>query len=248
MDRYAGLAKIYDYLVAGVDFEGWIDYLEQILRCFNHTPDKILDLACGTGNTTLPLVKRGYRAAGLDVAPEMLQIARQKAGKAGLDINFTAADMRSFCLDEQFALITCFHDGLNYLTEDTDLRQCFERVNEHLVPGGLFVFDLNAVLWLAGTAPGTAMLDEKDITMCWESSYRPGGPCWEIKLTAFVREGEIYHKFTETHRERGYTPDEVQAAMSRAGLKLLAVYDAFTFNPVHPGSRRHFYVAGKPPV
>jgi len=245
MNIYAGLAGIYDYLVAGVDFEDWVDYLEKILRRFALFPRRVLDLACGTGNITLPLAGRGYRVTGLDISPEMLSLARQKAAAAGLQVDFWAGDMRSFALDGHFSLITCFHDGLNYLLGEDELRRCFQRVSEHLEPNGLFVFDLNAVYWLAGTGHGAAVLDEEDVTVFWESSYCSDGPCWEIKLIAFVREGKTYRKIVETHRERGYTPGEVQNSLLAAGLELLGAYDAFTFDPVHSGSRRHFYVAGK---
>ncbi len=30
IQAYSGLARIYDYLLAGVDYEGWADYLEQL--------------------------------------------------------------------------------------------------------------------------------------------------------------------------------------------------------------------------
>jgi SAM-dependent methyltransferase len=243
MHCYAGLARIYDFLVAGVDFEGWADYLEEILRRFNHHPRTILDLACGTGNTTLPLARRGYRVMGLDLSPAMVAIAREKAAKQGLAVNFFTADMRSFQLKEPVDLITCFHDGLNYLADYRDLERTFQQVKNNLTPGGMFIFDLNAIQWLAGTTPEVTVVDEPDLTLIWQSCYRPVNCSWEVQLTAFVREGEYYYKFTEQHREYGYTPEQVQQALQAAELKHLASYDAFSFNPIHTKSRRHFYVA-----
>ena len=34
MQQYSGLARIYDYLVQGVDFEDWIDYVEALLDLY----------------------------------------------------------------------------------------------------------------------------------------------------------------------------------------------------------------------
>lgn len=44
---------------------------------------KILDVACGTGNVTLPLVQKGYDLIGVDLSEEMLTVAQQKLGGEG---------------------------------------------------------------------------------------------------------------------------------------------------------------------
>ena len=52
---YKGLARIYDYLLSGVNYQEWADYLEQLFGYFKIEPcRKVLDLAGGTGNSTLP--------------------------------------------------------------------------------------------------------------------------------------------------------------------------------------------------
>lgn len=243
MQRYAGLANIYDYLVAGVDFEGWIDYLEEILQRFDYHPRTVLDLACGTGNTTLPLARRGYHVMGLDLSPAMVHIARNKARSQGLTVNFLTGDMRSFRLEKPVDLITCFHDGLNYLPSYGDLERTFHQVRNNLTPGGMFVCDLNTIRWLASTTPEVTVVDESDFTLIWQSCYQTADFSWEIQLTAFVREGEYYYKITENHREYGYAPEDVHRALQAAGLIHLASFDAFSFAPIHAGSRRHFYIA-----
>lgn len=242
---YAGLAKIYDYLVAGVDFEAWIDYLEEILQRFNYRPATVADLACGTGNTLLPLARRGYKVTGIDISPQMVAVAAQKAGEAGLDVSFLIQDMCTFRLDAPVELVTCFHDGLNYLLAYADLVQVFCRVRENLTTGGMFVFDLNALNWLADLPAEAGELKEQKISLTWESKFDPRGPFWEICLKVSLDEENGVHRFAEVHREKGYRPEEVERALAQAGLELLAAYDAFSFDPVHPGSRRHFYVAGR---
>lgn len=243
---YTGLAKIYDYLVAGVDFEAWIDYLEQILQKFSYRPATVADLACGTGNTLFPLARRGYRVTGIDLSPQMVAVAGQKAREAGLDATFLVQDMRAFRLESPVELVTCFHDGLNYIPEYAGLVQVFRSVRANLPPGGMFVFDLNALTWLAGLPPETGELQEEKLGLAWESRYDPDGPTWEICLRGWIEDEGGRRHFMEIHRERGYAPSEVERALTSAGLELLAVYDAFSFAPVHPGSRRHFYAARRP--
>src|SRR5215475_1168281 len=53
--------------------------------------EKVLDVGCGTGGVTLPAKQRIGRtgeAAGIDPAPEMIAVAKKKASRAGLEIDF----------------------------------------------------------------------------------------------------------------------------------------------------------------
>jgi len=47
--------------------------------------ERVLDLACGTGNTALMARARGARVTGLDLTPELLTIARQRAAEEGYE-------------------------------------------------------------------------------------------------------------------------------------------------------------------
>ena len=53
---------------------------------------KLLDVACGTGNTTIPAARAGANVTGLDIAPNLLEQARARAAKAGLTIQFDEGD------------------------------------------------------------------------------------------------------------------------------------------------------------
>jgi 2-polyprenyl-3-methyl-5-hydroxy-6-metoxy-1,4-benzoquinol methylase len=49
---------------------------------------RVLDIACGTGNATIPLACRGARATGLDMMPHLLEEARARTAREGLPIRF----------------------------------------------------------------------------------------------------------------------------------------------------------------
>ncbi|NOT63701.1 MAG: class I SAM-dependent methyltransferase, partial [Acidobacteria bacterium] len=49
----------------------------------------VLDVACGSGNLSLPAARAGADVAGLDIAPNLIETARQRAQAAGLNIAFT---------------------------------------------------------------------------------------------------------------------------------------------------------------
>jgi SAM-dependent methyltransferase len=50
--------------------------------------ETVLDVACGTGNLTLPAARSGARVTGLDIAANLLVTARQRAEREGLAIQF----------------------------------------------------------------------------------------------------------------------------------------------------------------
>ncbi len=245
--EYSGIAEIYDHLMSGIEFDDWADYTEEILSVFDYKPVTVLDLACGTGNTIIPMARRGYRTRGTDISKEMIRLAYKKAQRENLNIEFAVEDMREFSVDGGFDLVTCFHDGLNYLTDIRDVESTFRSVRACLNPGGMFIFDLNAVSWLAQGRGDTQVgfLDDEKMTLIWESDYREEDGIWDIRLTAFLAKGGLYKKVTERHREKAYGLREIKKTLTDADLELLAVYNAFTLDPAEPGNRRYFFVARK---
>src|SRR5664279_440981 len=62
----------------------------------------LLDLACGTGRMSLRLAAQGYQVTGVDLIPEMIAWARQKAAARSLSVEWVVADAREFRLNRQF--------------------------------------------------------------------------------------------------------------------------------------------------
>ena len=89
-----GLAEVYDLIYQDKDYEGETDFVEGLFRDYSRRSGvTILDGGCGTGGHALPLARRGYQVTGIDASAEMVKLASEKAGKAGLDIGFHAVDM-----------------------------------------------------------------------------------------------------------------------------------------------------------
>src|SRR5215212_1970125 len=60
----------------------------------------VLDVACGTGNATLPAAKTGARVTGLDFAPPLLAIARERAADAMVEIDFVEGDAQDLPFED----------------------------------------------------------------------------------------------------------------------------------------------------
>ncbi|HTU80042.1 MAG TPA: methyltransferase domain-containing protein [Solirubrobacteraceae bacterium] len=70
----------------------------------------LLDVATGSGNVALAAAAAGARVTGLDLTPELLQAARERAGRAGLEVSFVEGDAEALPFaDDSFDRVTsCF--------------------------------------------------------------------------------------------------------------------------------------------
>lgn len=71
---------------------------------------KVLDVACGTGNTALPAARKGANVTGVDIAPNLIEQARENAAREGLKIQFEEGDAENLQFpDASFdAVVTMF--------------------------------------------------------------------------------------------------------------------------------------------
>ena len=230
---YEGFAAIYDRIMAGVDYEGWADYIESLLQRYHHNPKSVLDLACGTGSSTLPFAARGYQTGGVDLSEAMLRAARDKAAATGLAVDFFQGDLRSLKPPGRYDLALLFQDGLNYLLSEKELSLAFSGVFDLLRPGGFFIFDLTRPsLRNQSGELSIYWADEEEYTLIWESRFDRAAETWELFLTVFIKEKEgLYRKIQEQHCEKDYSPEKAKKLLAAAGFTLLSVYPTFRLHP-----------------
>lgn len=211
METYTDFASVYDELMDDTPYEEWCEFLMEVFRRYgadseqtDHAGEKamdknlaqerntVLDLGCGTGTLTELLARRGYDMIGVDNAPEMLQIAMEKRERSGLDILYLLQDMRELELYGTVGAAVSVCDSLNYLLDEEDIVQTFERVNTYLYPQGIFVFDFNTV-YKYQTVIGDATIAEnrEDCSFIWENYYHEEQEINEYDLTVFVAEGRV---------------------------------------------------------
>jgi ubiquinone/menaquinone biosynthesis C-methylase UbiE len=75
--------------IARLNAQGAEDF---IARLHLKPGTKVLDLACGTGNQSIPAARNGAQVTGLDIAPNLLEQARQRAASENLKIEFIEGD------------------------------------------------------------------------------------------------------------------------------------------------------------
>lgn len=71
--------------------------------------DRVLDVAAGSGNASLPAAAAGGRVVATDLTPELVEIGRQRSARHGLDITWQDADAEHLPFgDSEFdAVLSC---------------------------------------------------------------------------------------------------------------------------------------------
>lgn len=205
------LSGVYDAIMDDVDYEDWADFILETVTARGWRPGAVLDLGCGTGNSTFPLVARGLSVTGLDASAEMLAIAREKLPP----VRFVQADFTDFALPTTFSLVCSVFDSLNNLLTPQAFVSMARSVYASLQPGGFFMFDVNTTtglrdLWESSRAEGWA----GDVYYRWEHSYDEATGLAKVEAYCETETAS----FTEVHFERGYDLPELRTLLTEAGF------------------------------
>lgn len=138
---YERLASYYDRLMDYIDYDIWIDDVEQLVAPYKPGSDW-LDISCGTGSMALKLANRGRNMTAMDLSPDMVQIAKGKAETEKADIQFMVGDMINTKHNQTYDVIINLHDGLNYLLKDSDTQAFIENSHSLLNTEGILLFDV----------------------------------------------------------------------------------------------------------
>lgn len=236
MKTYSRLSQVYDL--------GWGDFSKQYVGLVNGllqersiTRARILDLACGTGTLAIELAHSGHFVHGLDISPEMIDIAQSKSSRL-LNVSFEVADMTRFQVEGKFDLVSCTFDSINYLMRTSDLRAMLSRVARSLNHAGLFVFDSNTRRLYRSYQRERLKRELGGQSFIQYCTYDP------IKNKAMV-EFTFSDGTLEVHKQRPYELRELKPLLSAAGLNMVRVFSWFDSQPYSSKTEKLFCVAEK---
>jgi len=146
---FATIAHRYDLITRLLSFgrdQAWKQQVVSLARI--STGDRVLDVACGTGDLVFAAEARGATAVGLDLTPRMIAFAREKAAARGSSARWLAGDMCALPLaNSQFTVVTTGY-GLRNVP---DLPAALREMHRVLKPGGRLCsldFDRPDAAWL----------------------------------------------------------------------------------------------------
>jgi SAM-dependent methyltransferase len=216
-NTYKNFPEFYDLLYRRF-LKSVPDFLALIKK---NTPNggMILDLATGTGEVSIPLLKSGFIVTSLDLSRGMLKVLILKAEKAGLK-NYRAKllDMQKINYKQKFDAI-CIRQAINYFIGTKALRRGFEKISNALKPGGKFIF--NAPNYQGGkTYPAFSGIYKKGKQSAFilETNKTKGRLLKHQQYSIIWGEGQKPNFVTDENTFYMFTEKEFEGALKSAGF------------------------------
>lgn len=245
---YGVFSEFYDALTANVSYDTVSQVLSSLLTRYGKSRGLLLDLACGTGSVSVRLAKKGYEVIGVDLSPEMLSEAQNKAYSAGQNILFLCQDMTALDLYGTVDAAVCTLDGLCHLPNEESVQAALRKVSLFMNPGGVFLFDVNSVYkHRAVLGNNTFVYDTDDVYCVWQNTLLSDGVTVQMDLDFFepVSDEGDYVRQSERFTERAYPRETLEAMLKKAGFTVLDVFDGYSEKPAHDTSERLLFAVRK---
>jgi len=233
-------ALYYDLLYSHRNIKSETDFLEEVFRsCSLVEVKRVLDVGCGTGFHSIELAKRGYEVVGVDLSPEMVEIARSKA-KEFPNVSFLQADATRLEFIEEFDAAIAMYGVISYFVSDAELLSFLRSVRRSLKPGSVFVFDT----WNLIGVHGKKVYYETPF-----ASFRKSGSMlavkeeqWRVDFVEQVADAEIdwsiidltkgsVDMFSHKLKLRLFTLRELVHVLRETGFELCKAYEDFSKRP-----------------
>jgi SAM-dependent methyltransferase len=143
MNSYDAIAEIYDEDMGanndGDDIGFFLDYARK-------SQGKVLELGCGTGRITLPLIKEGLEVVAIDISRRMLDVLERKmrndlSPSEMKRLSLMQRNMIDFVSEERFSMILCPFCAFTYLVDPVDQLIFLNNMRGSLRDDGVFILD-----------------------------------------------------------------------------------------------------------
>lgn len=134
--------SIFYDIVFNRDVSREVDFMLALYRRYTgQTMQSVLDIACGPGYHARAFARRGLRAVGLDLRPEMVRFAADQAAAEAIEVEWLTADMRGFELAAPVDMAITVFDGIDALLTNEDMTQHLQTVAANLTANGLYLIE-----------------------------------------------------------------------------------------------------------
>ena len=123
---YDSWAEIYDEVYSFVDYD--IDFY---IKKSQQLGGKVLEIGCGTGRVTIPMLEAGADITAIDYSQKMLERLESKAGNIDASIEIILQDVRSLYLQKRYNLIIFPYRGFQSLLSVDDQINALTAIRKH---------------------------------------------------------------------------------------------------------------------
>ncbi len=200
------------------------------------------DLGCGRGRHAIPLARRGFAVTGVDLSEKMLGIARARARREGVSVEWIREDMRVFRRPSSFDLCLSLFTSFGFFN-DKENQKVLDNVGVSLREEGTLLLDLR------NAGKGLSRLESWDQTIDVPS----GRLEMSIRFNVRTRRAKAEHVLTRkdgirissTFDVRVYSIDELEAMIRNAGMRVTDCFGSLSGEPFTDNSSRMVVVSAK---
>jgi SAM-dependent methyltransferase len=133
---YAKVASLYDlYANTDIDVPFFVQEAQE--------RQSVLELMCGTGRLSIPLIEAGVRLSCLDSSAEMLNVLKEKLRAKGIAIPIYEMDASDFSLAGRYDLIIIPFNSFAEISDPLEQEKSLKAIHAHLVEGGRLICTLH---------------------------------------------------------------------------------------------------------
>jgi cyclopropane fatty-acyl-phospholipid synthase-like methyltransferase len=123
----------------GVEALPWHRDAPGLLRAVaeRRSPGRALDLGCGAGVHAIYLAQQGFSVVGVDFVPAALELARERARVAGVELELHEGDVLTYDAHAGFDVV--LDSGCLHHVPSRDVSRYRARLDQWLLPGGDYV-------------------------------------------------------------------------------------------------------------
>jgi ubiquinone/menaquinone biosynthesis C-methylase UbiE len=201
-------AHLYDLAYSFKDYVSESEWVRNAIHARVPQAKSLLDVACGTGKH-LEQLRSEFDCQGLDLSPEFVALAQQRAG-----VRVHAASMDSFDIGERFDAVVCLFSSIGY---SGDLPGAIASMARHLNPGGVLIVEPWLRPWIAGHVQ---VLDQEadGVRLLRMTMGRVDGPQTILDMHYLVASPSGIEHLIEAHRTTLFTLSEYESAFVESNL------------------------------
>jgi SAM-dependent methyltransferase len=232
--RFDHVADLYDsYVRTEFDLSFWLKEAQAV-------DGKVLELTCGTGRISIPLLKAGIDLTCVDYAPGMLAVLRGKLEANGLTCPIYCQDMAELELPEFFSLIFIPFHSLSEVLEKKRHHLVLRRIHKHLIEGGIFIctlqnpavrtISMNGSPTVVGKFPmedGNTLVVQSLLTYDESTQIASG----EQEYDVLANDGSLVDRRSLNMNFYLFRKSEFESLVIETGFEVLALYGDYDYRP-----------------
>jgi SAM-dependent methyltransferase len=224
-------ASAYDALYREKDYDAECALIREAFAKVAASPiGSMVDFGCGTGEHALRFAHTGVHVHGIDLSPEMLELAQSKVKAVGLDdwVRFTIGDIATTNVGGPFDAASMMFAVLCYQTTNEQLLQTLRNVRAHLSLGAPFIADVWYGPAVLSDRPGDRVREIQSengtLLRTTRTDIDTTSHTADVHFGLWELQGDKVASHTnETHRMRYLFPQEIRLLLELSGFNLVSL-------------------------